>query len=62
MSLATTKELPLIKEDNCEIFNIFSSSNIDIPLILLVSLISEGPGATTILYLSLYLFFISSIN
>ena len=41
---------------NSEISKIFSLFNIDIALISLVSLASDGPGATTILYLSLCLF------
>ena len=62
VSFAITKELSLIKEDNWEISKIFSPSNIDIALISLASLISEGPGATTTLYLLLYLLLINLIN
>ena len=49
VSFATTNELSFIKEDSCEIFKDFSLSSIIVALIFFASLISFGPGATTIL-------------
>ena len=62
MSLATTKELSLINEVNCDISNALPLSNNAIAFISLTLLISEGPGAVTILYSSPYLFEINSIS
>jgi hypothetical protein len=49
VSLETTKELSLIKEDNCEIFKAFPLSKTGKALIDDASLISSGPGAKTTL-------------
>ena len=62
VSLATTNELSLIKDVNCEISNALPLSNKDNAFISFASLISEGPGAVKILNSSPYLFKINSIS
>ena len=62
VSLATTKELSLIKEDSCDILRALPWSKTQIALICFASVISEESGATTILNLSWNLFLIKSIN
>ena len=49
VSFATTKELSLINDESCEIFKALLLSKIHSALISFASLISSGPGATTIL-------------
>ena len=49
VSLATTNELSLIKDVNWEISNALPLSNSANVLMSFASLISEGPGAVTIL-------------
>jgi len=49
VSLAKTKELSFINEANCEISSALPLFKIQIALIFLDSIISEGPGAITIL-------------
>ena len=52
VSLATTKELPLINEVNWDISSAFPLSNKANAFISFASFISDGPGAVTILYWS----------
>ena len=62
MSFATTNELSLIKDVNCEISSALPLSSKANAFISFASCISEGPGAVTILYSSSYLFEINSIS
>ena len=49
VSLAITYALSLINVDSCEILSALFWFKIEMALIFIESLISEGPGATTIL-------------
>ena len=55
VSLAITKELPLISEVNWDMSNALPLSSNAIAFISFASFISVGPGAVTILYSSPYL-------
>ena len=62
VSFAITKELSLIRDVSWEISSALPLSNKLNASIFFASLISEGPGAITILYSSPYLFEINLIR